>query len=80
MQGADADSALALKLLDSITIEYDARARIDIYATRAEALLVAGRQEEAHDLAQRALLAADTMCAPGSRQVLRARAVLARTS
>lgn len=80
MQGADADSALALKLLDSITIEYDARARIDIYATRAEALLVSGRQEEAHDLAQRALLAADTMCAPGSRQVLRARAVLARTS
>jgi Tfp pilus assembly protein PilF len=74
---ADTRSADALRLLNATTLEYDVRARIDVWLVRAEVLHALGHNAEARDLARRAVSAAEAQDAPGTAQPARAQAVLA---
>jgi hypothetical protein len=75
---ADVDSMAALRKLDATRQEYDVRARIDVWLTRAEVLQALGHARQASDLAQRAANAADAQDAPGTAQPAHAHAMLAR--
>jgi serine/threonine-protein kinase len=72
---ADTQSNRALKWLDATTVEYDARARIDVALARAQALLAAGQTAEAHSWAQKAVDLAQTYDAAESPQLARAAAL-----
>ena len=73
---AEAQSAQALRLLDAATLEYDVRARVDVWLVRADCLLAGGQKAAALDWAKKAVAAAEQYDAPESSQLARARAVL----
>jgi serine/threonine-protein kinase len=73
---ANALSARALQWIDAVTVEYDARDRIDVWLARAGALLAGGKPAEAHGWAQKAVSAAVAYDAELSPQRARAEALL----
>jgi serine/threonine-protein kinase len=77
---AEAQSALALRLLDATTAEYDVRARVDVWLVRADCLMAGGQKAAALDWAQKAVAAAEEYDAPESPQLARARGVLQKAS
>jgi tetratricopeptide (TPR) repeat protein len=77
---AEARSAEAVRLLQAATLEYDVRARVDVWLARADCVLAAGRKAEALDWAKKAVAAAEQYDAPESQQLARARAVLQKVS
>ena len=77
---AEAQSAAAVRLLDGATLEYDVRARVDVWLVRADCLMAGGKKAEAVEWAKKAVAAAEQYDAPESAQLARARAVLQRVS
>jgi serine/threonine-protein kinase len=75
---ADSMSARATDILGSATLQYDVRARVDVWRTRAEVLLAVGRIAEARAWAQKAVSAAEAFDAPASPRLARARMTAAR--
>jgi serine/threonine-protein kinase len=77
---AEAQSAQAVRLLDAATLEYDVRARVDVWLVRADCLLAGGQRAAALEWAKKAVAAAEQYDAPESSQLARARAVLQKVS
>ncbi len=77
---AEAESVQALRLLDATTMEYDVRARVDVWLVRADTLWAGGQKAAARDWAQKAVTAAEQYDAPESPRLARARGVLQRVS
>ena len=77
---ADKQSAQAVRILEAATLEYDVRARVDVWLVRAECLLAGGQKAEALDWAKKAVAAAEQYDAPESPQLARARVVLQKVS
>jgi serine/threonine-protein kinase len=77
---ADRLSTQALQTIEAVALDYDVRARIDIWLARAEILLAAGQVVAARALAQQAVTAAEQYDAPASPQLARARAALRKSS
>ena len=75
---ADLHTQQALKILDSITMEYDVRARVEVWLARCDTLLALGRTAEAADWAQKAAAAAAIYDAAGSPQLAQAEAAAQR--
>jgi serine/threonine-protein kinase len=73
---ADGLSAQAAALLDAMTMEYDVRARIPVWMTRARVLLAAGQAGAAVPWAAKAAAAAETYDAPGTRMPVAAHELL----
>jgi serine/threonine-protein kinase len=68
LPAAQAYSVAAVRTLDALRVEYNVRARIDVWLARAETLRAAGDRAGARDWALKAKRAADSYDAPGSRQ------------
>jgi serine/threonine-protein kinase len=75
---AGAASEDAMRILGAVTMEYDVRARVDVWLARAEALRASGELAASRAMAQQAVAAAEHDDAPMSPRLARARAVLAR--
>jgi tetratricopeptide (TPR) repeat protein len=80
VQEADRDSALALSLMETTTLLYDVRRRVDIWLVRAQVLAALGRVADARDFARQALASAQNWDAPGSPQITHAAAITASIS
>jgi hypothetical protein len=69
-----------VRILEAATLEYDVRARVDVWLVRADCLLAGGQKAEALDWAKKAVAAAEQYDAPESPQLARARVVLQKVS
>ena len=75
---ADQHTQNALMILGAITMEFDVRARIDVWLARCDALLALGRTVEAAAWATKAQAAAILYDAPGSPQLAQAEEAVRR--
>jgi len=78
MAQSDLLSAQSLRTLDAVTLDYDVRAKTDLWLMRAASLLANGHAEQAREFAMRAMNAANDWDAPGSAQIARAQAMIAQ--
>jgi tetratricopeptide (TPR) repeat protein len=76
LKTADSMSMQAVEILQSMTLQYDARIRLDVWCIRAEVLHAEGASTEARAWAQKAVTEAEQYDAPSSPKLARAHILL----